>query len=254
LKSEVFLGELRELDPELIVVVAFRMLPEEVWTYPAKGTINLHASMLPHYRGAAPINRAIMNGETQTGLSTFFIEKDIDTGKIILQEAVEIGPEDTAGSLHDRMMIRGARLLTQTVRAIGQGNYPTLTQSDLMKPGETLKTAPKIHPEDCRIPWNKPVRVVYNLVRGLSPHPCAWTILVSPDGKEKTLKVFSAIKLERKTAYNPGTLMTDGKSILEVVCRNGMIKLKEVQLEGKKKMKIEDFLKGLKNASNYTVK
>jgi methionyl-tRNA formyltransferase len=152
------------------------------------------------------------------------------------------------------MMIRGAGLLVQTVRSIGEGNYPTLKQSDLLKPGEILKTAPKIHPEDCRILWNKPVRVVYNLVRGLSPHPCAWTMLVSPDGQEKILKVFSASKLERRTAYNPGTLMTDGKTILEVVCRNGMIKLKEVQLEGKNKMKIEDFLKGLKNASNHTVK
>jgi methionyl-tRNA formyltransferase len=254
LKSPDFLAELRELDPELIVVVAFRMLPEEVWAYPPMGTINLHASLLPQYRGAAPINRVIMNGETETGITTFFIEKEIDTGKIIMQEPVEITPQDTAGTLHDRIMVKGARLLRLTVRAIREGNVEGRSQSELLKPGEEIKTAPKIFKEDCRIQWNWKVQQVYDHVRGLSPYPAAWTTLVSTEGREYNLKVYSTGKLERETIFPPGTLMTDGKSRFQIVCNNGIILLTEVQMEGKKRMKIEDFMRGLKDLSSWTVK
>ncbi len=254
LKSSEFLKELSTLAPELIIVVAFRMLPEEVWSLPARGTINLHASMLPQYRGAAPINRAIMNGETETGVSTFFIEKDIDSGKIIMQEPVQILPDDNAGTLHDRIIEKGTDLLLRTVRAIKNGDPPFMNQADLMKPGEVLKTAPKIFKEDCRIHWDRPVKSIYDQVRGLSPEPGAWTLFVSPDGQERIVKVYEVDKMERESMFQPGTILTDGRSRFEVVCRNGIINLTRVQIEGKKKMPIDEFLRGIKNAPEYIVK
>ncbi len=253
LKDPPFLGELKSLDPGLIVVVAFRLLPEEVWGLPPRGTINLHASLLPNYRGAAPIHRVIMNGETHTGVSTFFIEKDIDTGKIIMQESLPIGPDEDAGSLHDRIAEAGAKLLVKTVRSIQKGNPPQINQSELIKPGEVLKTAPKISKEDCQINWRKSVRMIYDQIRGLSPFPGAWTKIVSPEGVEKIIKVYRAEKLERGSVFPACTLVTDGKSRFEVVCRNGLLNIKELQLEGKTKMSVEDFLRGIPDISNYRI-
>jgi len=253
LKSSDFYTQLSDLDPDLIVVVAFRMLPEKVWEFPPLGTINLHASLLPHYRGAAPINRAIMNGEKETGVSTFFIEKDIDTGKIIMQDAFPILPDDNAGSLHDRIMEKGARLLVKTVRSIKAGNPPVIDQSELVKPGEELKKAPKIFKKDCRIDWNQPLQVIYDLIRGLSPYPAAWTTIINPGGLERIIKVYSAEKLERDSVFPAGTVLTDGKSRFEVVCQGGIINLTEVQMEGKKKMQTAEFLRGINDFSSYNL-
>lgn len=254
LKSPEFIEDLKELRPDLIVVVAFRMLPEVVWSLPPLGTINLHASLLPRYRGAAPINWAIMNGEEETGLSTFFIEKDIDTGKIILQEKMGIGPAETAGELHDRMMHAGAELIVRTVSAIEQGDPPAVDQSTLLNPEEEPLSAPKISRDDCRIDWDQPVKKVYDHVRGLSPYPAAWTVLVSPGGDERTLKVFEAEIKDRKTSFPPGTLLSDGKHRIEVVCRNGILNLKGVQVEGKKRMDIQSFCRGIDNLQAFNIK
>jgi methionyl-tRNA formyltransferase len=267
LKSPVFLDELRSLGPELIVVVAFRILPEEVWGMPPLGTINLHASLLPQYRGAAPINRVIMNGETETGVTTFFIEKDIDTGKIIMQEPVPVMPDDNAGTLHDRIMEKGADLLVKTVRSIQRGNPPSVSQAGLVKPGVKLKSAPKIHKEDCRINWRLPVKRIYDHIRGLSPVPTAWTELVSPEGEQRIMKIFAAERPDPGTPPDgrtdfpyspasdgpspPGTLLSDGRSRLGVACGDGIIDLREVQLEGKKKLAVPDFLRGIQDITTY---
>ncbi len=253
LKSPVFLAELQDLQPDLIVVVAFRMLPEQVWKLPPLGTINLHASLLPQYRGAAPINRVLMNGETKTGLTTFFIEKEIDTGKIILQEAVPIDPDEDAGSLHDKMMNTGAALLVRTVRAIAEGTPPLIDQAALIREQDELKTAPKIFTEDCRVDWDQETEVVYNLIRGLAPYPAAWTILKNQAGEEKTLKIFAAEREILPVNEKPGTLLTDDENALEIACRNGIIRLTRIQLEGKKKMDTPEFLRGLKDVSGLQI-
>lgn len=253
LKSPAFLAELQDLQPDLIVVVAFRMLPEQVWKLPPMGTINLHASLLPQYRGAAPINRVLMNGESETGLTTFFIEKEIDTGKIILQETVPVDPDEDAGSLHDKMMNAGATLLVRTVRAIARGNPPLIDQSALIRKQEELKTAPKIFTEDCRIDWDQETDVVYNHIRGLAPYPAAWTILKDQAGEEKILKIFGAEKEILPVNEKPGTLLTDDENTLEIVCRNGIIRLTRIQLEGKKKMDTPEFLRGLKDVSGLHI-
>jgi methionyl-tRNA formyltransferase len=254
LKSIEFLEALNKLEPELIAVVAFRMLPEEVWGMPPKGSINLHASFLPQYRGAAPINRAIMNGEKETGVSTFFIEKEIDTGKIIMQEPVPIAPDDNAGILHDRIMEKGAELLVRTVQAIEAGDTEGSAQSELLNPEEKLKSAPKIHKEDCKIDWNQKVQAVYDHVRGLSPYPTAWTTIVTPEGKELILKVYDSEIKDRDSMFPHGTLLSDGKNRLEVVCKYGILNLKDVQVEGKKRMEIEEFCRGFKDLSTCTIK
>jgi len=253
LKSSVFLAELQDLQPDLIVVVAFRMLPEQVWKLPPLGTINLHASLLPQYRGAAPINRVLMNGETKTGLTTFYIEKEIDTGKIILQEAVPIDPDEDAGSLHDKMMNTGAALLVRTVRAIAEGNPPLIDQAALIREQDELKTAPKIFTEDCRVDWDQETEVVYNLIRGLAPYPAAWTILKNQAGEEKILKIFAAEREILPVNEKPGTLLTDDENALEIACRNGIIRLTRIQLEGKKKMDTPEFLRGLKDVSGLQI-
>jgi len=253
LKSPVFLAELQDLQPDLIVVVAFRMLPEQVWKLPPLGTINLHASLLPQYRGAAPINRVLMNGETKTGLTTFFIEKEIDTGKIILQEEVPIDPDEDAGSLHDKMMNTGAALLVRTVRAIAHGNPPLIDQAALTREQDELKTAPKIFTEDCRVDWDQETEVVYNLIRGLAPYPAAWTILKNQAGEEKILKIFAAEREILPVNEKPGTLLTDDENALEIACRNGIIRLTRIQLEGKKKMDTPEFLRGLKDVSGLQI-
>jgi len=253
LKSPVFLAELQDLQPDLIVVVAFRMLPEQVWKLPPMGTINLHASLLPNYRGAAPINRVLMNGETETGLTTFFIEKEIDTGKIIHQETVPIDPDEDAGSLHDKMMNTGAALLVRTVRAIAEGNPSLIDQAALIREQDELKTAPKIFTEDCKIDWDQETEVVYNHIRGLAPYPAAWTILRNQAGEEKILKIFAAEREMLPVNEKPGTLLTDDENALEIACRNGIIRLTRIQLEGKKKMDTPEFLRGLKDVSGLQI-
>lgn len=235
LKDPGFIEELKALNPHLGAVVAFRMLPEIVWNLPQMGTINLHGSLLPQYRGAAPINWAIINGETETGVTTFKLQHEIDTGDILLKELISIGADETAGQLHDRMKEIGAQLLVKTVRGI-------LTQTIREQPQsaeENLKTAPKIFTENCRIDFNQSTQKVYNLVRGLSPFPGAFTFL-----NGKTLKILAGSIEKGGSAKNPGEYITDGRSYLKFACADGYLSLRELQLEGKKKMEVGDFLRG----------
>ncbi len=238
LKNENFLSELKALNADLFVVVAFRMLPEVVWSMPPLGTINLHASLLPQYRGAAPINWAIINGEKETGVTTFFIQQEIDTGKIIFQEKIAIREEESVGELYTELMQLGAKVLRKTVDAIAEGNYPQIPQDHITD----VKHAPKIFKETCKIDWNKDADYIYNFIRGLSPYPAAYTLL---DGKVfKIYKATGGTALSRATGI--GEYETDGKTFLRFQCSNGMIDVKECQLEGKKKMSVEEFLRGNK--------
>lgn len=237
LKNEKFLNELRALQADLFVVVAFRMLPEVVWSMPPMGTINLHASLLPQYRGAAPINWAIINGEKETGVTTFFIQQEIDTGKIIFQEKIAIREEENVGELYAELMDLGARVLRQTVDAIAEGNYPQIPQDHITD----IHHAPKIFKETCRIDWNKEVTYLYNFIRGLSPYPAAFTSL---DGK--VFKIYSADKIATPHQQTNGTFHTDGKTFFRFYCTNGLIDVKECQLEGKKRMSVVEFLRGFK--------
>jgi methionyl-tRNA formyltransferase len=240
LKDPDFLAELKALDADLQVVVAFRMLPEAVWNMPPKGTINLHASLLPQYRGAAPINWAIINGEPESGVTTFFLKQEIDTGDILFVEKITIADDVTAGEYHDRLMHKGAGLLVKTVKAIESGRYTEQPQEQLAE-GQELKHAPKIFKDDCRIDWNQPVGKVYNLIRGLSPYPAAFTEL-----NGKTIKIYQATKETTAPQHTPGQYDTDNKTYLKFACNNGYIHFTDVQLEGKKRMGIEEFLRGQK--------
>lgn len=240
LRSEDFLNELRSLNADLQVIVAFRMLPEVVWNMPPKGTINLHASLLPQYRGAAPINWVLINGEKESGVTTFFIRQDIDTGNILFTEKVTLTGKETAGELHDRLMHKGAGLLVKTVKAIESGRYTENPQSQLMA-GIELKSAPKIFKEDCKIDWDQPVQKIYNLIRGLSPYPAAFTTL-----NGKALKIFYAEYEQTDPGILPGGFITDNKTHLKFAATDGFVSLTDVQLEGKKRMGIEDFLRGMK--------
>ena len=228
LKSPVFLEELKKLKADLQIVVAFRMLPVAVWDMPPLGTYNLHASLLPAYRGAAPINWAIMSGEPVTGLTTFKLRHEIDTGSIAFQKEVPILEDDTAGSLHDRMMKTGAELVLMTVNAIKEGSM-VLREQDATK----VSKAPKIFHQDCHIDPSQDVKDVYNFIRGLSPSPTSW---ISIDGKK--LKVFKADYELVNSKFNAGTLVSDGKTHLTLVCKNGLLRLLEAQLEGKRKMEV----------------
>lgn len=242
LKDPVFLEHLRALRADLQVVVAFRMLPEVVWAMPPMGTFNLHASLLPQYRGAAPINWAIINGETETGLTTFFLQHEIDTGNIIRQVRVPVAPTDNAGDLHDRLMQLGGALVTETVDLIARGDVQTVAQPSPAD-GVALKPAPKIFKETCRIAWCEGVKRAYDFIRGLSPYPAAWTELVEGD-KRLILKVYAA-EMETAVPGEPvGTLVTDGRSAMRVALPDGYLRLLSVQLAGKKRMDIADFLRG----------
>lgn len=240
LKDPEFLEQLRALQPDLQVVVAFRMLPEVVWNMPPLGTINLHASLLPQYRGAAPINWAIINGEKESGVTTFFLKHEIDTGNILFTEKVTVFDHFNAGSLHDKLMDKGAGLLVKTVKAIESGRYTEQPQEKIVE-GTELKHAPKIFKEDCKIDWNQPTEKVHNLIRGLSPYPTAFTEL-----NGKVLKVFEAEKEIKDHDITPGNFVTDHKTYLKFACTDGFINLKDVQLEGKKRMGIEEFLRGIR--------
>lgn len=235
LKDPEFITELKALNADLQVVVAFRMLPEVVWNMPAKGTINLHGSLLPQYRGAAPINHAIINGEKESGVTTFFLKHEIDTGDVIFSASVPIGDTETAGELHDQLMNVGAELLVKTVKAIEEGNYEEQPQPQ----HEELKHAPKIFKENCLIDWNQAARTIYNMIRGLSPYPTAFTRL-----NDKTLKVFRAELEEKETGISPGGFLSDGKTFLKFAAKDGFIKLTDLQYEGKKRMSTEEFLRG----------
>lgn len=237
LKDPEFIEELKALKADLQVVVAFRMLPEVVWDMPVKGTINLHASLLPQYRGAAPINHAIINGEKESGVTTFFLKHEIDTGDVIFSEKVDITDHDTAGDLHDKLMQVGAGLLVKTVHAIAEGNYTEQPQPQ----SSTLKHAPKIFKEHCLIDWNQSARSIYNLIRGLSPYPTAFTRL-----NEKTLKVFKAELEEKETGLAAGAFLTDGKTYLKFAAKDGFIKFTDLQYEGKKRMQVDEFLRGMR--------
>ena len=238
LKSTTFLEELKSFEANLQIVVAFRMLPEVVWSMPTFGTFNLHASLLPQYRGAAPINWAIINGETETGVTTFFLKHEIDTGSIIFQEKESITYEDTIGTLYERLMNKGSALVLKTVRAIEKGDYPSVPQSATAE----IKHAPKIFKETCEINWKQPSAKVYNFVRGLSPYPTAWTKI-----NEKMYKVLRVKQIEEsKATAEAGTLETDHKNFLYFHTLDGLISIEELQPEGKKKMSIQDFFRGNK--------
>ena len=241
LKDPAFQAQLHALNADLQIVVAFRMLPESVWNMPRMGTVNLHGSLLPQYRGAAPINWAVINGEHETGVTTFQLQQDIDTGSILLQDRFPIADTDTAGDVHDRMKVIGAQLLVKTINGLAAG---TLAATPQQNPAD-LKHAPKIFTETCRIDWNKSTAEIYNLIRGLSPFPAAFTEL---DGK--TLKVFRSEKELRPPGTAPGTLDTDGKTYLRFAAPDGYIRITELQLEGKKKMAIGDFLRGYRFSAN----
>ncbi len=243
LKNPQFLEELTALQGDLQVVVAFRMLPEAVWNMPRWGTINLHASLLPQYRGAAPINWAVINGEKETGLTTFKLQHEIDTGNILLQEKLPIGDNETAGELHDRMKEAGAALVVRTVNGLADGSLQERPQSSLANSHDQLKTAPKIFTDTCKIDLTKPVDDVFNLIRGLSPYPAAFTYL---DGK--LLKIFKAVKELTTTSISPGEHETDGKTYLRFAAKDGYISVLELQLEGKKRMGVGDFLRGYKKS------
>ncbi|MBT8186145.1 MAG: methionyl-tRNA formyltransferase [Croceitalea sp.] len=239
LKKSEFLAQLKTLNANLQIVVAFRMLPKLVWDMPLYGTFNLHASLLPQYRGAAPINWAIINGEKQTGVTTFFIDDKIDTGEIILQKKTSIGAEETAGELHDRLMVLGATLILKTVEQIEKGQIKATKQPSF----DTLKSAPKIHRETCEIDWSKSILSIYNQIRGLSPYPTAFTTLVD-DGVEFFLKIYRAKQEFENHTHKVGTLICDKKT-MKVAVQNGYINLIEIQLPGKRKMKVTEALNGL---------
>ena len=247
LKSPDFLVELESLHADLQVVVAFRMLPEVVWKMPSLGTFNLHASLLPQYRGAAPINHAIINGMKTTGVTTFFLDEKIDTGKIMYRESIEIEDHDNAGSLHDKLMIMGAELVKKTVDDIAIGNFQTTSQQSYLQNDEKLLEAPKIFKEFCKIDWNNSVVELNNFIRGLSPYPTAYTTIHNHDSKAFLLKIFKT-KMDKTSPLSglPGAIKTDNKKILSFECTDGFLIIEELQLEGKKRMTTEEFLKGFR--------
>lgn len=247
LKDENFLQDLRELKADLQIVVAFRMLPEVVWNMPPKGTFNLHASLLPQYRGAAPINWAVINGEHETGATTFFLTHEIDTGSLILQERIPIEPTDNAGTIHDKLMMLGAGLVCRTVDMIDKGNIEPIEQSTLIDSKAPLRIAPKLYKETCELSFEMSATECANKVRGLSPYPTAWAELLFPGQPESlVMKIFEA---EAEIAYHdqlPGTVLTDGRKWAKVALSDGFLNLKTVQAPARKRMEIGEFLRGLR--------
>lgn len=244
LKLPEFIAELQKLQPDLMIVVAFRMLPEAVWSLPKMGTFNLHGSLLPQYRGAAPINRAIMNGETITGVTTFFLKQEIDTGSILLRQEIPIGPAETAGELHDRMMVIGAELVVKTVDALAEGEITSVPQSQYIKAGEILRDAPKIFKENCAINWNDSCEKIFNHVRGLSPYPTAWSNLYNGSATPIQLKIYSCSFHYGEENRSPGSV--DHR--MDAAAPDGCVLIEEIQAPGKKRMPVDDFLRGFKIA------
>jgi methionyl-tRNA formyltransferase len=239
LKDEVFLTELKSLEANLQIIVAFRMLPKVVWDMPELGTFNLHASLLPDYRGAAPINWAIMNGEQKTGVTTFFLDDKIDTGAIILQSETLIGENETVGELHDKLMHSGSELVIETLELISKGEVETTTQ-----PAKVAKSAFKIHTETCKIDWNESLDTIGNLIRGLNPYPAAWTMLIN-DGKETKVKIFDIEKEFDDHSFDSGKIIFDKKEI-KIAVKGGFLIVKSLQLSGKKRMDTASLLNGFK--------
>ena len=250
LKDEAFVEELRSLHADLQIVVAFRMLPEVVWNMPPMGTFNLHASLLPQYRGAAPINWADINGETETGITTFFLKHEIDTGEVIQQVRIPIADTDNVGVVHDKLMELGGRLVVETVDNILAGTIRPIPQEEMAVEGP-LHPAPKIFKETCRMDWQKMLKPLYDFVRGLSPYPAAWCEMKDEaTGKVYTLKIYETEK-ESCVCHEPaGKVVSDGKTYLKVAVDGGYLRLKEIQLTGKKRMRIEDFLRGFRMPEN----
>lgn len=253
-KDPDFLEQLKELKADLQIIVAFKMLPEIVWSMPRLGTFNLHASLLPHYRGAAPINWAIINGDKTTGITTFFLKHEIDTGNIIFREEVPIFENDNAGVLHDRLMEKGASLVINTVDAIIAGNYPQKSQDEFVKPGELIRNAPKIFKDDCRIDWNNDVTSIYNKIRGLSPYPAAWTEITNDSGEIIQLKIFETTKEILQHNHPVGKIISDQKTFFKVAVIDGYINIIQLQQAGKKSLKTEEFLRGFQNPGLWRIK
>lgn len=252
-RNEQFLQELTELKADLQLVVAFKMLPEVVWNMPPLGTVNLHASLLPDYRGAAPINWAVMNGEKESGVTTFLLKHEIDSGNIIYQQKVKISESMTAGELHDELMSVGAELLVKTVDALESGDVSFIEQNQLLGGREPI-SAPKIFKEDMKIDWTKEVHSVYNHIRGLSPFPTAWTELIHKETAAVfPLKIFKTEKIVREHQNAVGTIVTDGKKTFDIYVEDGMIRVIELQLSGKKRMGVEEFLRGFR-LEEYLIK
>lgn len=252
LKNEEFLEELRALKADLQIVVAFRMLPEVVWNMPRLGTFNLHASLLPQYRGAAPINWAVINGETETGITTFFLKHEIDTGEIIDQVRIPIADTDNVEVVYDKLMKLGGDLVVKTVDAILEGKVKTTPQEQLAK-AEELRPAPKIFKETCRIDWTAGVKKVYDFVRGLSPYPAAWTELHQGEAAPVSLKIFETEKLFTPHTLKPGTVVTDKKIYFHIASTDGFLRVLSLQLAGKKRMDVADFLRGYRHVEDSFV-
>lgn len=244
LKDEAFQDALRAWRADLQIVVAFRMLPESVWNMPRLGTFNLHASLLPQYRGAAPINWAIINGDKETGVTTFFLKHEIDTGDVIYRDVVAIDEKDNAGTLHDKLMLQGGDTVMRTVEAIVNGTATAVAQGTMYATEQELCSAPKIFRDTCRISWDKSVQGVYDFVRGMSPYPAAWFELLDTDGKAIAVKVYDVAKEFCNHNYDTGTLLTDGKTYAKIAVSDGYVSLLDVQLAGKKRMPIGDLLRG----------
>lgn len=254
LKDERFIEALKDWQADLQIVVAFRMLPEVVWNMPKYGTFNLHASLLPQYRGAAPINWAVMNGDTETGITTFFLKHEIDTGEVIQQVKVPIADTDDVGTVHDKLMLLGGKLVTETVDAIINGTVKSIPQEEMAVVGE-LRPAPKIFKDTCRIDWDNTVVKIYNHIRGLSPYPTAWTELHQSDSEAPLpVKIFQTEKIEKSHTYKPGSILTDGKTYLHVAATDGFINIKSLQLPGKKRLQTEELLRGFKITNDCTFK
>ncbi|MGL5772462.1 MAG: methionyl-tRNA formyltransferase, partial [Bacteroidales bacterium] len=246
LKNEEFLAELKAWNADLQIVVAFRMLPEVVWDMPRFGTFNLHASLLPQYRGAAPINWAVINGDKETGITTFFLQHEIDTGNVIRQEKVTIEETDNAGIVHDKLMTLGSRLVCETVDQVLKGDLTAIPQNEMAQEAGELRAAPKIFKETCRIDWKQNTDCIYNLIRGMAPYPAAWTELVEEDGKRTMVKIYETAKEHTSTSLPAGTLQSDGKSYLQVATPDGQIKVLSLQIAGKKRMSVDEFLRGFR--------
>lgn len=253
LKDPAFIEEFRALNANLGIVVAFRMLPEVIWSMPEYGTFNLHASLLPQYRGAAPINHAVMNGEKETGVTTFFLTHEIDTGDVIFTEKMPIGDTDTVGEVNDRLMIIGAELVVKTVSAIKTDDYVLKNQNELLKEGVIVKEAPKIFKEDCMIKWQNPVEKIYNKIRGLSPYPAAFTVLKNAIGTNLVIKIYLSSFTMSETHTNCGTIETDNKNYLSIYGTNGKINILELQIAGKKRIDIKSFLNGFDISDGWKI-
>lgn len=256
MKDEEFLSQIRSYNANLQVVVAFRMLPEVVWAMPEYGTFNVHAALLPQYRGAAPINWAIINGETQTGVTTFFLDHDIDTGRIIMQKPFDIADDYNVEDVYDGLMRLGAEICLETIEKIveSDGHPEAIPQEKLITAGQQLHGAPKIFKDTCRINWEQPAVNVYNFIRGLSPYPGTWTTLVDMQGKETVMKIYSAGKTEEKADLTAGAITVTKKQLFITTANGEMLEIKELQLAGKKRMEAQDFINGQKSCTGYMVK